>query len=136
MTSKLKFHRKTDALIKSGIRFRDQMKLMAKPEIGFVKAIVIITLAVSLLSLGVPLAIQTIVNSMVVRTMLQPLVIMCCLLFFILSCSGILNAVQTYTVEILQRRLFVRYGLVIGERLTAYQDKYFKSANSPDLINR
>ena len=136
MTSKLKFHRKTDALIKSGIRFRDQMKLMAKPEIGFVKAIVITTLAVSLLSLGVPLAIQTIVNSMVVRTMLQPLVIMCCLLFFILSCSGILNAVQTYTVEILQRRLFVRYGLVIGERLTAYQDKYFKSANSPDLINR
>jgi len=39
-------------------------------------------------------------------------------------------------VEILQRRLFVRYGLVIGERLTAYQDRYFKGANSPDLINR
>lgn len=136
MTSKLKFHSKTDVLIKSGRRFRDQMKLMSKPEMGFVKAIVIITLAVSFLSLGVPLAIQTIVNSIVVRTMMQPLVIMCCLLFFILSCSGVLQAIQTFTVEILQRRLFVRYGLVIGERLTAYQDKHFKGANSPDLINR
>jgi putative ABC transport system ATP-binding protein len=136
MTSKLKFHRKSDSLIKSGSRFRDQLKLMAKPEMGFVKAIVIITLAVSFLSLGVPLAIQTIVNSIVVRTMVQPLVVMSFLLFVILSFSGALQAIQTYTVEILQRRLFVRYGLVIGERLTAYQDKYFKSANSPDLINR
>ena len=136
MTSKLKFHHKSDQLIKSGQRFRDHLKLMAKPEIGFVKAIVIITLAVSFLSLGVPLAIQTIVNSIVVRTMIQPLVVMSLLLFFILSCSGALQTVQTYTVEILQRRLFVRYGLVIGERLTAYQDRHFKSANSPDLINR
>ena len=136
MTSKLKFHRKSDRLIKSGVRFRDQMKLMAKPEMGFVKAIVIITLAVSFLSLGVPLAIQTIVNSIVVRTMVQPLVMMSFILFFILSFSGALQTIQTYTVEILQRRLFVRYGLVIGERLTAYQDKHFKSANSPDLINR
>ena len=136
MTSKLKFHHKSDRLIKSGVRFRDQVKLMSKPEMGFVKAIVIITLAVSFLSLGVPLAIQTIVNSIVVRTMVQPLVMMSFILFFILSFSGSLQAIQTYTVEILQRRLFVRYGLVIGERLTAYQDKHFKSANSPDLINR
>lgn len=136
MTSKLKFHTKTDVLIKSGVRFRDQLKLMSKPETGFIKAIVINTLAVSLLSLGVPLAIQTIINSIGVRTMTQPLVVLCLILFFILSCSGVLQAIQTYTVEILQRRLFVRYGLVIGERLTAYQDRYFKGANSPDLINR
>ena len=136
MTSKLKFHTKTDVLIKSGVRFRDQLKLMSKPETGFIKAIVINTLAVSLLSLGVPLAIQTIINSIGVRTMTQPLVVLCLILFFILSCSGVLQAIQTYTVEILQRILFVTYGLVIGERLTAYQDRYFKGANSPDLINR
>ena len=136
MTSKLKFHRRSDALVRSGIRFRDHLKLMAKPEVGFIKSIVIITLTISFLNLGVPLAIQTIVNNIVVRTIIQPLVVMSCLLFFILSCSGVLQAIQTYTVEILQRRLFVRYGLVIGERLTAFQDHPFKKANSPDLINR
>ena len=132
----LQFHRKADLLIKSGQRFRDQLKLMARPELGFIKAIVINTLAFSCLSLGVPLAIQMIINNIGVRTMAQPLVVLCLILFFILCCSGLLQAIQTYTVEILQRRLFVRYGLVIGERITAYQDKHFKGANSPDLINR
>jgi putative ABC transport system ATP-binding protein len=136
MSRKLQFHLKTDNLIKSGERFRDLLKLMSKPETGFVKAIVITTLAVSFLSLGVPLAIQMIVNNIGVRTMTQPLVVLCFLLLCILSCSGALQTIQTYTVEILQRRLFVRYGLIITERLTSYQDKFFKSANSPDLINR
>lgn len=136
MSRKLQFHLHSDDLIKSGIRFRDQLKLMAKPETGFIKAIVINTLAVSLLGLGVPLAVQLIINNIGVRTMTQPLVVLCFLLFFILSCSGVLQTIQTYTVEILQRRLFVRYGLIIGERITAYHDKFFKSGNSPDLINR
>lgn len=136
MSRKLQFHLKTDDQIKSGDRFRDQLQLMSKPESGFIKAIVINTLAVSLLSLGVPLAIQVIINNIGVRTMTQPLVVLCLLLFFILSCSGALQAIQTYTVEILQRRLFVRYGLIITERLSSFQDKYFKGANSPDLINR
>jgi putative ABC transport system ATP-binding protein len=136
MSRKLLFHLKTDDQIKSGDRFRDQLQLMSKPESGFIKSIVINTLAVSLLSLGVPLAIQIIINNIGVRTMTQPLVVLCLLLFFILSCSGTLQAIQTYTVEILQRRLFVRYGLIISERLTSYQDKFFKGANSPDLINR
>jgi putative ABC transport system ATP-binding protein len=136
MSRKLQFHLKTDDQIKSGERFRDQLQLMSKPESGFIKAIVINTLGVSLLSLGVPLAIQVIINNISVRTMTQPLVVLCLLLFFILSFSGALQAIQTYTVEILQRRLFVRYGLIISERLNSFQDKYFKSANSPDLINR
>lgn len=133
---KLQFHHTIDTKIKSGIRFRDQLRIMSRPESGFIKAIIVNTLAVSLLGLGVPLAIQTIINNIGVRTMTQPLVVLCLLLFFILSCSGILQVIQTHTVEILQRRLFVRYGLVIGERLTSFQDRLFKGANSPDLINR
>jgi len=136
MSEKLHFHNKIDDRLKSGIRFRDQLRIMAKPELGFIKSIVINTLAISLLSLAVPLAIQMIINNIGVRTMAQPLVILCLILFFILSCSGAMQAIQTYTVEVLQRRLFVRYGLIISERLTSYQDKNFKAANSPDLINR
>ena len=133
---KLLFHTKLDETIRSGMRFRDQLRIMTKPETGFIKAIVIITLAMSLLNLGVPVAVQTIINSIGVRTMTQPLVVLCLLLLFILSCSGVLQTIQTYTVEILQRRLFVRYGFVIAEKITKYQDQKFRSANSPDLINR
>lgn len=133
---KLLFHSKIDETIRSGQRFRDQLKIMTIPETGFIKSIVIITLGMSLLNLGVPVAVQTIINSIGVRTMAQPLVVLCLLLLFILSCSGVLQSIQTYTVEILQRRLFVRYGFVIAEKITKYQDKKFRAANSPDLINR
>lgn len=136
MSRKLIFHTKSDDRIKSGIRFRDLLKLMAQPEMGFVKSIVIITLAVNLMGLGVPLAVQLIINNIGVRTMAQPLIVLCVILVFILSMSGVLQTIQTYTVETLQRRLFVRYGLIISERLTAYQDQHFRKANSPDLINR
>lgn len=130
------FHSKSDVRIKSGERFRDLLRLMSKSEMGFVKVIVVNTLAVTMLSLAVPLAVQVIINNIGVRTMAQPLVILCLVLFFILSCSGALQVIQTYTVEILQRRLFVRYGLIICERLNFYKEKHFKSANSPALINR
>ncbi len=136
MSKKLLFHHNLDEKIKSNMRFRDHLKIMAKPEFGFIRAIVVITLAISLLSLGVPLAVQMIINNIGVRTMAQPLIVLCFILFFILCTSGILQAIQTYTIEILQRRLFVRYGLVIVERLTSYKHKYFKEANSTDLINR
>jgi putative ABC transport system ATP-binding protein len=136
MSRKLIFHHKIDEKIKSGERFRDLLKIMSNPELGFIKAIVVITLAISMLSLGVPLAVQMIINNIGVRTMAQPLIVLCFILFFILSTSGLLQTIQTYTIEILQRRLFVRYSLLTVERLTSYEHKYFKEANSPDLINR
>lgn len=133
---KYKFNTKTDALVKSGSRFRDLVKLMNHHEYGFIKSIIVNALGVNLLGLGIPVAVQMIINNIGVRTMAQPLVVLCMILFFILSCSGALRVIQTYTVEVLQRRLFVRFGLVIGERLNTYQERYFRSANSPDLINR
>ncbi|HXH73665.1 MAG TPA: ABC transporter ATP-binding protein [Bacteriovoracaceae bacterium] len=133
---KYKFHSLSDKKIKSGMRFRDLVKLMNGKESGFIKAIVVNTMGISLLGLGIPVAVQMIINNIGVRTMAQPLVVLCLILFFILSCSGVLRVLQMLTIETLQRRLFVRYGLIIGERLNFYQERHFRSANSPDLINR
>lgn len=133
---KLKFNFKTDKLIYSTARFRDNFKLMQFPEFPFIKVILVNTLAMSLLGLAIPLSIQSVINNITSRTMLQPLVLLCLVLLFILSFSGLLQAIQTYTVEILKRRIFVRFGLVISERMTHYQDELFKKVNSPALINR
>lgn len=133
---KLIFARTWDETLRSGLRFRDQLRQMAGPEKSFIRAIVIIALGSSLLNLAVPVAAQTIINSIGVRTMTQPLVVLCLLLFIILTFSGVLQAIQTYTVEILQRRLFVRYGFVIAERMTHYQESGVRKVSSPDLVNR
>lgn len=133
---KLKFTYKTDKFIRSTARFRDNFKLMQFPEFPFIKVILINTLAMSLLGLAIPLSIQSVINNITSRTMLQPLVILCLVLLFILSFSGLLQVIQTYVVEVLKRRIFVRFGLVISERMSHYQDELFKKVNSPALINR
>lgn len=133
---KYKFNTPSDGRIRSGMRFRDLVKLMNGQDSAFIKTIIINTIGINMLGLGIPVAVQMIINNIGVRTMAQPLVVLCMILLFILSCSGALRVIQTLTVEVLQRRLFVRYGLVIGERLNSYQERHFRKANSPDLINR
>lgn len=133
---KLQFHYKSDNKIVSGGRFRDNFKLMQFPEFPFIKVILVNTLAMSLLGLAIPLSIQSVINTITSRAMFQPLVMLCMILMFILSFSGLLQAIQTYTVEILKRRVFVRFGLVISERMTHYKDEVFRKENSPALINR
>lgn len=133
---KLYFQYKSDSKIESNGRFRDNFKLMQFPEFPFIKVILVNTLAMSLLGLAIPLSIQSVINTITSRAMFQPLVMLCLILMFILSFSGVLQAIQTYTVEVLKRRIFVRFGLVISERMTHYNDEVFRKENSPALINR
>lgn len=133
---KLLFQHKSDRQIHSKARFRDNFRLMQFPEYPFIKVILVNTFAMSLLGLAIPLSIQSVINQLTSRAMFQPLLMLCLILLFILSFSGVLQAIQTYTVEVLKRRLFVRFGLVISERMTHYNDEDFRKENSPELINR
>lgn len=88
---KLQFQYKSDEKISSGGRFRDNFKLMQFPEFPFIKVILVNTLAMSLLGLAIPLSIQSVINTITSRTMFQPLVMLCMILMFILSFSGLLR---------------------------------------------
>jgi putative ABC transport system ATP-binding protein len=129
-------YRSSDELIRSGIRFRDAIKLLSRPDFGFVKIILVNTLAISLLSLAVPLAVQSVINNIGIRTMVQPLAVLTFMLFFVLCFSGFVQAIQTYTVEVLRRRLFIRFGSIIIERLSRYRSENYKKIDFLALINR
>lgn len=123
--------------LRSGnLRFRDQLRIMARPELGFIKGILINTLAMSLLGLAIPIAVQSVINNIGVRTMLQPVVILSLILLFVVTFGGFLQVIQTYTVEILRRRLFIRYGVMVMERLCRYLNERYDQINSQALINR
>lgn len=122
--------------LKSGMRFRDQLKIMARPESGFIKGILVNTLAMSLLGLAIPIAVQSVINNIGARTLIQPLVILSLILLFVVTFSGFLQVIQTYTIEILRRRLFIRYGVMVLERLCRYMSEQYDKINSQALINR
>jgi ABC-type bacteriocin/lantibiotic exporter with double-glycine peptidase domain len=61
-------------------------------------------------SLAIPIAVQVLVNTIALGSLMQPLVVTSILLFVVLLFVGVVHVAETYTVEILARRIFVNLG--------------------------
>lgn len=98
--------------------------------------IVIYGVALGLLSLAVPVAVQSLVNTVAFGSLIQPLVVLTILLAVALIGAAILRALQVRITEMLQRRLFVRIVTEIGGRLPRVSAGALRAANGPELLNR
>jgi len=74
-------------------------------------------IALGILSLATPIAVQALVNQVAFGQLLQPLLVLMVVLLVFLGLSGLLRTLQTATVELLQQRLLVRAGLALAHRL-------------------
>ncbi|MDH3818353.1 MAG: hypothetical protein OES21_07050, partial [Myxococcales bacterium] len=97
----------------SPLRRARQLLALDGQDIG---VIVIYGVALGLLSLAVPVAVQSLVNTVAFGSLIQPLVVLTVLLAFALTGAAILRALQVRVAEMLQRRLFVRMVTEIGAR--------------------
>jgi putative ABC transport system ATP-binding protein len=98
--------------------------------------VVVYALGVGLLTLAIPIAVQSLVNTVAFGTLLQPLVILTVLLFGALSFAATLRALQTWVVEIMERRIFLRYVSTVAERLPRVRLSVFDREHGPALVNR
>lgn len=98
--------------------------------------IVIYGVALGLLSLAVPIAVQSLVNTVAFGSLIQPLAVLAILLAVALTGAAILRALQVRIAEMLQRRLFVRIVTEIGGRLPRVRAKALEARNGPELLNR
>ena len=93
-------------------------------------------IGIGLLSLATPIAVQALVNTIAFGALLQPLFVLTLILLVLMSFSNTLVALQFYVVEMLQRRLFVRFFAEAANRLQhatiATRDKQYL----PELANR
>ncbi|MDH4282503.1 MAG: ABC transporter ATP-binding protein, partial [Myxococcales bacterium] len=94
--------------------------------------IVIYGIALGLLSLAVPVAVQSLVNTVAFGSLIQPLVVLTILLAVALIGAAILRALQVRITEMLQRRLFVRIVTEIGGRLPRVSAGALRAANGPE----
>jgi ABC-type bacteriocin/lantibiotic exporter with double-glycine peptidase domain len=92
--------------------------------------------ALGLLSLAVPIAVQSLVNTVAFGALIQPLVVLTLLLAIALTGSAALRALQVRVAEMLQRRLFVRIVTEIGARLPRVRARALEAGNGPELLNR
>ncbi len=97
--------------------------------------ITVYALALGVLSLATPIAVQAMVNQLAFGQLLQPLVALLLGLLVLLGLSGVLRALQTVAVEILQQRLLVRTALGLARRLPLVPVPVLRE-HGPDLASR
>lgn len=117
----------------SPLRRARQLLALDGQDIG---VIVVYGVALGLLSLAVPVAVQSLVNTVAFGSLIQPLVVLTALLAVALTGAAILRALQVRVAEMLQRRLFVRIVTEIGARLPRVSGTALRDANGPELLNR
>lgn len=91
---------------------------------------------VGVLGLTVPVAVQSLVNTVAFGTLLQPLVVLSLLLFGGLAFSAVLRGLQYWVVEVIQRRVLVRVVSDLAHRLPRVQAGALDGRDGAELANR
>jgi len=98
--------------------------------------VVIYTAATGLVALVVPIAVQSVVNTIAFGTLLQPLAVLTIMVFVALIAVAWLNGYRQYVVEMIQRRIFARLAGDVADKLVRVEPKAFDRYHGPELVNR
>lgn len=109
---------------------------LLKTERSDVISVIIYAVAIGVLSLATPLAVESLVTSIAFGGLLQPLLVVSLLLFGSLAFAAVLRIMQTILVEYLQRRIFVRLVSDLSYRLPRAPVAAFDTQYGPELLNR
>jgi putative ABC transport system ATP-binding protein len=109
---------------------------LLRAESSDISIILIFSLATGMLALATPLAVETLVNTVAFGRVVQPVVILALVLLAALSLAAAIKALQTYVVEIIQRRLFVRTVADLAFRLPRMKLESVDRESSRELVNR
>lgn len=94
------------------------------------------TFLTGLLSLAVPLAAQSLVNTIAAGMFIQPLVILTLLLFGGLILTGVLRILTLSLVETIQQKTFAEVALRLGRRIPRIEHMVLSDEYMPELVNR
>lgn len=95
-----------------------------------------LALGSGLLALASPVAVQALVNTVAMGGMGQPLLVLSTILFFFLTFAGAVHVLESYLVEIVQRRIFVRLATDLAYRLPRVHSDAYEHHHGPELVNR
>ena len=109
---------------------------LVRPDRRDLLAVAVFAIAIGVLLLATPIAVQALVNFVALGGALPPLIVVVLLLFLGLCSAAVLVALQTWVVEILQRRVFVRSVADFGARLPRMALENGSGRYGPELVNR
>jgi ABC-type bacteriocin/lantibiotic exporter with double-glycine peptidase domain len=113
-----------------------RLRLLLAPERRDIAGVLVFALAVAVLSLATPIAVETLVNTVAFGVLMWPVVVIAGVLMTCLGLAAAIRAMQVYVIECLQRRLFVRVVADYARRLPRLQLAALDRENGPELVNR
>lgn len=116
--------------------FARRLLRLLQPDRRDIALIVLFATILSVLALATPITVQALVNFVSFGGMMHTLVILGALLLGVLALAGAIRVLQTFVVEMLQRRLMVRVVAKLADRLPRVTLDYFYHANGPERVNR
>lgn len=99
-------------------------------------AAVIYSAAIGVFTLALPVATQSIVNTIALGNLTQPLILLAILVLVARLLSGVLQGLRVWAVELIQRRIFVRVSSDTINRLLRAPAHAFENHHGPELLNR
>ncbi len=118
---------------------RDYLPVFGKilrPEFSFYMVTIIYGIGVSILTLAIPISVQSLVNTVTFGVLVQPLIVISLVLFSLLIFSGVLNALQAYMIEMFQRHFYARItGDIVANVLNADFIE-LRNRNAVSLVNK
>ena len=119
-----------------GLSPLERLVQLVRPEWPDIWVVLVFAMIVGLLTLATPVAVEALVNTVAFGRFLQPVLVLALMLFAFLAFSAAIRVLQTFVVEIIQRRLFVRIAGELARRLPRVQIGAFDDHDGPELVNR
>jgi ABC-type bacteriocin/lantibiotic exporter with double-glycine peptidase domain len=113
-----------------------RLKQLLRPERRDIATVVVFAVAVAVLSLATPIAVESLVNTVAFGVLMWPVVVIAGVLMACLGLAAAIRAMQVYVIECLQRRLFVRVVADYAHRLPRLKLEAFDHRYGPELGNR
>lgn len=117
-------------------QFRRLLAAMLRPESAFYRVILVYSVAISLLTLAIPISVQMLIDTIANIGLLSAVVTIGLLLFALLLLSGTLFALRAWTMELWNRRLFSRVASEMAMTGLLARTGYFEEQQREVLFNR
>lgn len=108
---------------------------LVRSERGELWTIIIYAIAIGVMSLVTPITVQALVNTVAFGTLFQPLLVLSLMLAVGLIFTAVMQAIQTYIAEMINRRVFVRVVADFAYRLSRAKQSALNKYNRSELSN-
>lgn len=98
--------------------------------------IIVYAVGYGLMSLAVPVAVETLVGTVAFGSLMQPVITLMLLLAAGLTFAAVMRAYQFYVVELVQRRIFARAAVDVAHRMPRVSIERFADGSPAELVNR